>query len=93
MVRGPVVHEDEFPLIAVQVFAEHPVHFFLEFRNGLFFIQAGNNQGNALHTNAHSIRLAPCGFQKISVLDAQQPFPRRKGKAAGNRSTGKKTGF
>ncbi len=41
MVRGAVIHEDEFQGIGRQVFLENPVYFLLERRNGLFFIQAG----------------------------------------------------
>ena len=64
-VRGTVVHEDKFRGVALQAFLEDPVYFLLERRNGFFFIQAGNDQGNAFHVSAQIILQKPCGCQKI----------------------------
>jgi len=78
MVRGTVIHEDEFQGIGRQVFLENPVYFLLERRNGLFFIQAGNNQGNAFHGNARIIRQNLSGCQQIvPCTQSSLPPPER----------------
>ena len=83
VVCGAVIHKDKFRGISLQVLLENPVHLLFERRNGLFLIQAGNDQGNSFHGSARIIRQRLSGCQKIvPCTQSSLPSARAGGKAA-----------